>query len=71
MIKIEKVFPMLIIWFLIANAIFWGLFSHEDHCNFMSYFTNMKCPSHNIHLLMGFISYGFAVYVSQKDNLIF
>ncbi len=58
----------LLLVFLITNALFWGLFPHETHCKLVSYVSTMKCPSHNIHLLMGLLSYMLAVYLTQKDT---
>lgn len=57
--------------FFIANAIFWGLYSHEVHCNLLDYINkiiglSVECPSHKLHLLWGFVSYSIAVYISQK-----
>ena len=42
--------------FFVSNAIFWGLYSHETHCNFIDYInkvfkTSTDCHSHKIHLL--------------------
>ena len=47
--------------FLIVNALFWGLFPHETHCqvvNEVSKLVNVKidCPEHKVHLLIGLIS---------------
>lgn len=56
----------LLLVFLITNALFWGLFPHTTHCKMLSYISSMKCPSHNIHLFIGLLSYIGAVYVSQK-----
>ncbi len=57
--------------FLIANALFWGLFPHTAHCNLVKSVSDMinvsiKCPSHNIHLLSGLAFYLVAMYVAQK-----
>lgn len=58
--------------FLVAvlgvNALFWGLMPHKVHCEFVNMFTK-SCPSHNIHLLMGVVSFLLAVLVAQWDHL--
>lgn len=59
--------------FLIVNALFWGLFPHETHCqvvNEASKLANVKidCPEHKVHLLIGLISFVGAIYVAQKDS---
>jgi hypothetical protein len=64
----------LLLTFLILNALFWGLFNHEVHCQVVdevSKVVNLKieCPEHKIHLLIGLISYVAAIYVAQKDSL--
>ena len=58
--------------FFVSNAIFWGLYSHETHCNFIDYNnkvfkTSTDCPSHKIHLLWGFVCYSISVYISQSN----
>tara|TARA_B100000902_G_C26462344_1_gene506068 strand:+ start:92 stop:316 length:225 start_codon:yes stop_codon:yes gene_type:complete len=63
----------LILGFLILNALFWGLFPHSSHCKVMDAINNfigmdIKCPSHKVHLLMGFIFYALSVYYTQKES---
>jgi len=58
--------------FLVMNALFWGLFPHSSHCEVLSYLssftqTNIECPEHRIHLLMGVLFYVLSVWVAQKD----
>tara|TARA_B100000214_G_C23840416_1_gene568525 strand:- start:274 stop:501 length:228 start_codon:yes stop_codon:yes gene_type:complete len=62
-----------ILTLLIANALFWGLFPHNAHCLLLDtinkmFQTNIKCPEHHIHLLMGVGFYIAAIYLSQKDS---
>ena len=63
-----------IVGFFLINGIFWGLFPHTSHCKLLSDFnkvigSNIKCPSHTIHLLMGIVSYLLAVYFSQQKYI--
>ena len=63
-----------LVGFLLINAVFWGLFPHTSHCQFLNSFnrvigSNMKCPSHTIHLLMGIVSYLLALYFSQQKYI--
>jgi|TARA_Y100000389_G_scaffold180760_1_gene195842 hypothetical protein len=63
----------ILLTFLIVNALFWGLFPHEAHCQFVGEITKLlnvkfECPEHKIHLLMGLISFAAAIYVAQKDS---
>ena len=64
----------IILFLLVFNALFWGLFPHSMHCQVIDMINNtiktsMKCPSHKIHILMGFIFYALSVYYTQKDSL--
>lgn len=66
----------LLLTFLITNALFWGLFSHNAHCLFLENFNkffriNINCPPHHIHLLMGVVFYLVSVYIAQKDTYVF
>lgn len=61
----------IILTFFIANALFWGLFPHEAHCQFINYFKtltgfNLKCPDHIVHLFMGVIFFLLAIYVNNE-----
>ena len=61
----------IILTFLIANAIFWGLFPHEAHCQLINYFKNMtgfnlKCPEHTVHLTMGVVFFLLSIYVNNE-----
>lgn len=55
--------------FLLINAIFWGLMSHSQHCNFVASLGVKNCPPHSVHLLMGLVSYLAAMYLEQKEYL--
>ena len=64
----------IILFFLVFNALFWGLFPHSMHCEVINMLNNalklsLECPSHKIHIFMGFIFYGISVYYTQKDSL--
>lgn len=63
----------LILTLFIANALFWGLFPHNAHCLFLenvnkSLKTNIQCPPHHVHLLMGIFFYFASVYISQRNT---
>ena len=52
----------IILFLLVFNALFWGLFPHSMHCEVIEMINNafkssIKCPSHKIHSLMGVIFY--------------
>ncbi len=57
----------ILVVFLIINALFWGLMSHDVHCNFVAKFSKAKCPPHTIHILIGFICFTLAVLISQEQ----
>ena len=58
----------IIIVFFTINAIFWSLFPHNVHCDFVTNFVP-TCPSHGLHLTIGFISFLIAFIVAQYDYL--
>ncbi len=58
---------ILIVFFAI-NAIFWSLFPHNIHCNVATMVVNI-CPSHNIHLIIGLVSFLIAFVIAQYDFL--
>uniref|UniRef100_A0A6C0F664 Uncharacterized protein n=1 Tax=viral metagenome TaxID=1070528 RepID=A0A6C0F664_9ZZZZ len=71
--EIKDLLITLLLIFFIANAIFWGIYSHETHCDLVSYInkmvgSTMKCPSHKLHLLWGFVCYSISVYIAQTIN---
>ena len=62
-----------LVYFLIMNAVFWGLAYHNEHCELVGTFGVKGCPPHYIHLLMGLFFYMLAVYIQNKpyiDNLL-
>ena len=57
---------MLVIAFLLANAIFWGLYPHSMHCSVAAMMGVKKCPPHWIHVyVMGLGSFILALYIKQ------
>ena len=66
----------IILTFLIANSIFWGLFPHESHCHLINHLKNMtgfnlQCTKHSIHLIMGVIFFILAIYVNNDKRFTF
>ena len=59
----------LLIFFFVVNALFWGLATHHQHCSLASSFGIKKCPPHWVHLIMGFVSFGVAVYLKQANYI--
>ena len=51
------------------NALFWGLLPHSVHCKTVAMVSNMKCPTHSVHLMMGVVFYFLAVYVRQQKYI--
>tara|TARA_Y100000817_G_scaffold309209_1_gene298008 strand:+ start:1355 stop:1570 length:216 start_codon:yes stop_codon:yes gene_type:complete len=69
----DNIKEKLILFFLVVNALFWGLFPHSTHCQVFDYLNQVtqlsfNCPSHKTHLFMGFIFYLLAVYYTQRDH---
>lgn len=59
-------FKKLLISFLLANAVFWGLASHKQHCKVASMFGMKKCPPHWIHVyVMGLGSFLLTLFWVQ------
>lgn len=61
----------IVLTFLIANAIFWGLFPDEAQCLVIKYIndilmTKMKCPSQYIQVMIGVTFYLLSIYYSKK-----
>ena len=50
--------------FLAINAVFWGLFSHSDHCAVASLVTN-SCLPHQIHVTIGLLCFASAVLIAH------
>jgi hypothetical protein len=57
----------LLVLFFVINALFWGLMPHSIHCQFVSKFTNSKCPPHFVHLLIGLLSFIIAILLAQEQ----
>ena len=61
----------IILTFLIANAIFWGLFPDEAQCLVIKYIndilkTKMGCPSQYIQAFIGVTFYLLSIYYSKN-----
>lgn len=55
-----------IIIFLVANALFWGLATHKQHCSLASVLGVKTCPPHWVHVyVMGLGSFLLALYLRQ------
>ena len=72
--NLKKLILSIVLIFFVSNAIFWGLFSHEAHCNLIKYISQLSnitisCPSHQLHILWGFVCYSISVYISQSVSL--
>ena len=51
----------IVVIILIINAIFWSMYSHKNHCAFISLFGISKCPPHWIHIAFGIMCFITAV----------
>ena len=58
----------ILVIFFAVNALFWGLFPHEYHCKLATMFIN-ECPTHNLHLTLGVLSFIIAFVVAQFNYL--
>jgi hypothetical protein len=58
---------ILVIFFAI-NALFCSLFTHETHCK-LAHTIMDTCPSHNIHLTIGILSFIIAFVLAQYNYL--
>jgi hypothetical protein len=58
----------IIIIFFAINAIFWSLFPHHIHCDIAKMFVSV-CPAHNVHLIIGLLSFLIAFVIAQYDHL--
>jgi hypothetical protein len=58
----------IIVIFFAINAIFWSLFPHKTHCNVAKMFIDV-CPAHNIHLIIGLLSFLIAFVIAQYNYL--
>lgn len=59
----------LLIVFFLLNAVFWALLPHQTHCQFVSQFTDMKCPPHFVHISLGIVFFLLAIFLSQQTYL--
>jgi len=58
---------MILVAFLLVNALFWGLANHSQHCALADAVgMGADCPPHYIHLMMGLAFFCATVYVQQK-----
>jgi len=61
----------IILTFLIANAIFWGLFPDEAQCLIVKYFNdllniNVGCPNQKLQIILG-VTFYIASILYSKD----
>lgn len=54
--------------FLLINSIYWGFFSHNDHCNLLGQI-GVKCLSHNFHLFFSVLFFVSALVLVQRKHL--
>ena len=57
----------ILVIFLVANSIFWGLLRHSVHCSVISKIGISNCPSHVFHIIMGIICFLIAVRIRQGN----
>jgi hypothetical protein len=55
----------ILIFFLVLNALFWGLASHAQHCRLAAAVGIANCPPHWIHLTFGIGCFLLAVYLAH------
>ena len=61
---------MLLVAFLLVNALFWGLAEHSQHCSLVNAVgMGIKCPPHYVHLMMGLAFFCATIYVHNKSYL--
>ena len=59
---------MILVAFLLVNALFWGLANHSQHCALADAVgMGADCPPHYIHLMMGLAFFCATIYVQQKS----
>ena len=54
---------------LVVNAIYWGLFSHSNHCALVRSFGISTCPSHSVHIIFGILCFLISVWIQQREFL--
>tara|TARA_B100000575_G_scaffold252443_1_gene220428 strand:+ start:4237 stop:4578 length:342 start_codon:yes stop_codon:yes gene_type:complete len=57
----------LLIIFLIINAIFWGMFSHDTHTKFCTEILNRECPDHMTLICLSLLCFIVAIFIAQRD----
>lgn len=58
--------------FCIINVIFWGFFSHSQHCKLAAKFGIKKCPPHWVHVyVMSPVFLLLALYSQQGSSGLF
>jgi hypothetical protein len=65
-----NVLLFIIVLVLVINAIFWSMYSHNDHCVLASMLGLQKCPAHWMHILFGIICYIAAVLIVQWKYIV-
>lgn len=58
----------IIVSVLLIFGIFFAMFPHSIHCNFVKLF-DMPCISHKYHIFMGIVFFLLAVYIQQTSYL--
>lgn len=59
----------IVVLFCLINAVFWGLMPHNMHCELVSSMSNMSCPPHFVHLILGITFFVIAVVVGNLDYI--
>ena len=62
-------FRVIIISFLVVNALFWGLFPHNNHCKMGSWLGFENCPSHYTQLIIGVFFYILSILTAQQTYI--
>lgn len=52
----------------LANALFWGLGSHQQHCN-LAKKVGVECVSHNVHLMMSVVFFLGTITLVHRKHL--
>jgi hypothetical protein len=58
-----------IVIILVLNAIFWSLFTHEQHCKLASMFGLTHCPPHWLHISFGLVFFILAIVIQQRNYI--
>lgn len=65
----ENIMYMIVLIFLVINALFWGLMCHQTHCKVAGYFGMKNCPPHYVHMLMGVVFFLLAIFIAQRKYI--